>query len=87
MEGLGFYRYNLPIILLLSETGELNLSEIRSNLLIRSAGGVNNAVDKLEELGLVKKRVEKPITIKVSLTEKGRRVAEVLVQVKEILEA
>ena len=86
MEDLGFYRYNIPIILILSQKGELNLSEIRGNLNIKSAGGINNAVDKLEELGLIKKRGEKPITVIVTLTEKGRRVADLLVPIKEVLE-
>jgi len=76
----------LPLLLL--EKGEMGYYSIikESDLYDRI---LRNSLDKLKKLGLVKTRIDTstyPSRIMISLTDKGRRVAEKLKEIEEMLE-
>jgi DNA-binding MarR family transcriptional regulator len=75
--GLSFARYEVLMLLLFSRTGTLPMKVIGSRLQVHPTS-VTNAVDRLEDAGLVQ-RSPHPVdgrAVVVSLTEDGRTTAE-----------
>jgi DNA-binding MarR family transcriptional regulator len=74
--GLTFARYELLVLLLFSRRGRLPLGKIGVRLQVQ-AGSVTNAVDRLEQQGLVRRR-DHPSdgrTTLAEITPEGRRLA------------
>lgn len=74
--GLSFARYEVLMLLHFSRQGELPLGKIGSRLQVQP-GAVTNAVDRLEDDGLVSRRAHPTDgrTTLATLTKSGRRVA------------
>lgn len=79
------YKHSLAIIFLLHRKEKLNMSEIGQGLGIKTRSSVMNAIDALEAGGLIKTRLELPLTKWAYLTDKGRRIAELVSEILKIL--
>jgi DNA-binding HxlR family transcriptional regulator len=75
----------VQILLFIHSKGEVRHSELEG--LIRSRGTLSSNLNELLEEGLLRRRVvaSKPIQSNYSLTEKGKEVAAVLVDLKNSL--
>jgi len=75
------------LLVLLAKRGKMSITELRSSL-DASGMAIYNAIKKLSQAGLVNDEYEEhfPRRRLISLTEKGRRVAELLAQIEAVLE-
>ncbi|MDH7509376.1 MAG: hypothetical protein QHH00_08330 [Methanomassiliicoccales archaeon] len=78
--------YALRILVVLKRKGPLFRS-ILYNLISKSTGAPRIRVDELIEAGLLEEKISTvpPFTKTVSLTEKGKKVAEKVAEIEEIL--
>lgn len=76
----------LRILLYLLEKGKASRTDLRRSI-DASISAIYNALPKLKKLGLIKEEGRKtfPFTVHVLLTPKGRKVAEQLTLVNNIL--
>ncbi len=77
----------IRLLLLLAKHGKMSMLDIRYHL-DASNTAIYNAIKKLSKAGLVNDEYEEhfPRRRLISLTEKGRRVAELLAQIEAVLE-
>ncbi|MEM3580933.1 MAG: winged helix DNA-binding protein [Candidatus Bathyarchaeia archaeon] len=77
---------SIRILLFLSKKGATTLTEIKDNVNC-SLSAIYNALRKLKDAGLIQEELEKefPRRRLVSLTDKGRKVAEKLEEIERIL--
>ncbi|MGC8651529.1 MAG: transcriptional regulator [Minisyncoccia bacterium] len=78
---------NLRVLVFLLDIKETNFQNIVEELPI-TGRSLYGAIDKLKELGLIKTRIDKssyPQKNMISLTEKGKQVAERLKEIEEVL--
>lgn len=79
-------KFTISMLILLLDHDTLNLTEMREHLNVKSAGGVMRSKYILKELGLIKEEVMIPNQYRITLTEKGRMVAETFNLLKEQLQ-
>ena len=79
--------YMIKVILTLHKTSQQTISELIRNSNI-SPNAVYNAVKKLKDAGLIVEELEKefPRRRLISLTEKGKFVAEKLTEIERVLD-
>jgi DNA-binding HxlR family transcriptional regulator len=78
---------NLRVLIYLAEIGETNFQNISDSLPL-TGRSLYSSIDKLKTLGLISSRIDKtsyPPRIMLSLTPKGKEVAEHLRMVENIL--
>jgi len=78
---------NLRVLIYLSDIGETNFQSIVEGLPL-TGRSLYSAINKLKELGLIKTRIDSssyPPRNMISLTDRGKRVAEYLKKVEEVL--
>jgi len=77
---------SVRIILLLSRRGDVTLTDLRDNVGC-SISSIYNALPKLKNAGIIQESLEAdfPRRRRISLTAKGKRVAEKLADVERIL--
>jgi hypothetical protein len=78
---------NLRVLIYLSDIGETNFQSIVEGLPL-TGRSLYSAINKLKELGLIKTRTDSssyPPRNMISLTDRGKRVAEYLKKVEEVL--
>jgi len=79
---------NLRVLIYLSNVDETNFQSIVEGLPL-TGRSLYSVIDKLKELGLIKTRIDRssyPTRNMISLTEKGRKVAEYLKKIEKVLE-
>lgn len=76
---------SVKILLFLNQKGEVRYTDLTN--LITSRGTLSLNLKELDEEGLIQRRVmtTKPIQSYYSLTEKGKKVAEILQRLNEVL--
>lgn len=76
---------SVKILLFLHEKGEVRYSDLTS--LITSRGTLSLNLKELDEEGLIQRRVvtTKPIQSYYSLTDKGKKIAEILNRLNKVL--
>ncbi|MEM3390464.1 MAG: winged helix DNA-binding protein [Thermoproteota archaeon] len=77
---------SIRIFLFLSKKGATTLTEIKDNVNY-SLSAIYNALRKLKDAGLIQEELEKefPRRRLISLTDKGRKVAEKLEEIEKVL--
>jgi DNA-binding PadR family transcriptional regulator len=74
---LNSFNHTLRILIFLKEQPEaVNQTQVRDGVDVQNPQTISNSLGALEDLGLISTRVEVPRTRWITLTEKGRRVAE-----------
>ena len=87
LEGLEEKRGILRILITFIKEKELNLSEIRKVNVGLGTNSIRHSVERLLELGLLKPVPSEKFTERrFRLTDKGRQVAEHLLEIERILE-
>jgi len=79
---------NLRVLIYLSNVDETNFQSIVEGLPL-TGRSLYSVIDKLKELELIKTRIDRssyPPRNMISLTEKGRKVAEYLKKIEKVLE-
>ena len=79
---------NLRVLIYLSNVDETNFQSIVEGLPL-TGRSLYSVIDKLKELELIKTRIDRssyPARNMISLTEKGRKVAEYLKKIEKVLE-
>ena len=81
------YKHNLPILSALKKGEKMNMSEVAKASNINNRNTLMRSIDHLEELGLVDSEYTSswPLQRFVWLTEKGKKVASVVLQLEEVL--
>jgi len=76
----------LRILALLHKKERASRTDLRQQIQA-SIDAIYNAVPKLKDLGLINEesREKFPFTVEISLTQKGRRVAELVVDIEKML--
>jgi DNA-binding HxlR family transcriptional regulator len=76
---------SIKIMLFIHEKGEVRYTELAE--LIASRGTLSKSLKELEEERLIERRVEtaKPIRSYYSLTEKGKKIADRLEEIRRII--
>ncbi len=76
----------LRILIYLLEKGKASRTDLRRDI-EASVAAIYNALPKLKKLTLIEEESQEkfPFTVRVSLTRKGRKVAEHLVEIGRIL--
>ena len=73
---LNSFNHTLRILIFLKNQPEaVNQTQVRNGVDVLNPQTISNSLGALEELGLIKTRVEVPITKWITLTDLGRRVA------------
>ncbi|MHA1632779.1 MAG: winged helix-turn-helix transcriptional regulator [Candidatus Freyarchaeota archaeon] len=82
-----FRKGAVEIILYLHEVGKANYYAVQRQGFVGSRQTFSNLLKELEARGIISRRVveSRPPRVEYSLTEKGRRVAEILEQLKAAL--
>jgi len=79
---------NLRVVIYLSNVDETNFQSIVEGLPL-TGRSLYSVIDKLEELELINTRIDRssyPPRKMISLTDKGRKVAEYLKKIEKVLE-
>ena len=84
IEKLNNAKHSMRILLILRREGRLNLTSIRDKLGVKYYGGMANSVNTLEETGLIQKELEPPLSIYVTLTPLGEKVAEKVAEIQSL---
>ena len=74
---LNSFNHTLRILIFLKEQPDaVNQTQVRNGVDVQNPQTISNSLGALEELGLIKTRVEMPRTNWITLTEAGNRVAK-----------
>jgi len=82
---LSQYEKTIPLILILGRNNRINQSQIAEIFNLRSQQGIKSSLRSLEKLGLVAIERNGSNTNWVSLTQKGKNVAELVEELTALL--
>jgi len=76
----------MRILVLLNRKGKASRTQLRQQI-DASIDAIYNAIAKLKDLGLINERGKEkfPFTVEVSLTEKGKKAAELAAKLERVL--
>ena len=84
---LNSYSHTLRILKFLYEKSKaVNQTQVRDGIMVQNPQTTSNSLHVLEGLGLITVRVEMPRTNWITLTEKGRTVAELVLAISKELD-
>ncbi len=87
MQSLKSNKYNLRILLFLlnNPSMDINQTTIRKNMGVESVRTVSIGLDTLEKLGLITRKHKLPKETIIKLTEKGKKAADLIRQLEDLL--
>jgi len=83
---LNAYNHTLRALAYLdNQVAPLNQTQVKEGMGLTNVTTLVNSLDVLEELGLIETKMEMPRTKWITLTEKGRKAAELVAELSRLL--